>query len=86
MGHHLQPALAKSHDLAMRLFLKRGRLAGSPLGKAGHMVERASLLQVFAAWGAAGIAGQEAKHENSNKKEDNRVNRDLEGEHGLSGV
>ena len=34
MGHHLQPALAKSNDLAMRLFLKSGRIAGSPLGKA----------------------------------------------------
>jgi hypothetical protein len=71
MGHHLQPALAKSNDLAMRLFLKSGRIAGSPLGKAGHVVGRTSLLQVFAAGCAAWIAGQEAKHEDSNKKEDN---------------
>ena len=41
-----------------------------------------SLLEVFAAWSAAGVAGQEAEHEDPDEEEDNRVNRDLEGEHG----
>ena len=40
-----------------------------------------SLLEVLAAGGAAGIAGQEAEHEDPDEEENDRVNRDLEGEH-----
>ena len=40
------------------------------------------ILEVFATWRAARVACQEAKDENAEKKEDDRVNGDLEGEHG----
>ena len=45
-----------------------------------------SLLEVFPAGRAARVAGQKAKDKNSDEKENNRVNRDLEGEHWLSSV
>lgn len=41
-----------------------------------------SVLEVLAAGGAAGIASQEAEHEDPEEKEDDRINGDLEGEHG----
>jgi hypothetical protein len=41
-----------------------------------------SVFQVFAAGGAAGIACQEAEHEDPEEKKDDRVYGDLEGEHG----
>ena len=41
-----------------------------------------SILQVFATGGAAGVTRQEAKDEDPDKEEDDRVNGDLEGEHG----
>ena len=44
----------------------------------------ASFLQIFAAWGTSGIAGQEAEYEDPDEEEDYRINRDLESEHGLS--
>ena len=40
------------------------------------------ILEVFATWRAAWVTCQEAKDENAEKKEDDRVNGDLEGEHG----
>mgnify|MGYP001572289691 CR=1 FL=1 len=40
------------------------------------------ILEVFATWRAALVTCQEAKDENAEKKEDDRVNGDLEGEHG----
>ena len=41
-----------------------------------------SIFQVFAAGGAAWIARKEPKDENPEEKEDDRVDGDLEGEHG----
>ena len=41
-----------------------------------------SILQIFAAGGAAGVTGQEAEHEDPDEKENDGVNRNLEGEHG----
>ena len=41
-----------------------------------------SILQVFATGGAAGVTRQEAKDEDPDKEEDDRVNGNLEGEHG----
>ena len=52
----------------------------APLGLMGF--GRGSILEVFAAGGAAGITGQEPEHENPDEEEDDRINRDLEGEHG----
>ena len=40
------------------------------------------ILEVFATWRAAWVTCQEAKDENAEKKEDDRVNGNLEGEHG----
>ena len=45
-------------------------------------LEISSIFEVFPAGGAAGIARKEAKNEDADKKEDDRVNGDLEGEHG----
>ena len=44
--------------------------------------ETASIFQVFAARGAAWIARKEPEHEDAEEEEDDRVNGDLEGEHG----
>ena len=41
-----------------------------------------SIFQVLATRGAAGITRQKSKDEDPDKKEDDRVNGDLEGEHG----
>ena len=41
-----------------------------------------SIFQVFAARGAAWIARKKSEHEDAEEKEDDRVNGDLEGEHG----
>ena len=41
-----------------------------------------SVFQVLAAWRAARVARQEAEHEDADEVEDDRVNGDLEGEHG----
>ena len=41
-----------------------------------------SIFQVFAAGGAAWIARKEPEHEDAEEEEDDRVNGDLEGEHG----
>ena len=41
-----------------------------------------SIFQVFAARGAAWIARKEPEHKDAEKEEDDRVNGDLEGEHG----
>ena len=40
------------------------------------------ILEVFATWRAAWVTSQEAKDEDAEKKEDDRVNGNLEGEHG----
>ena len=44
--------------------------------------ETASIFQVFAARGAAWIARKEPEHKDAKEEEDDRVNGDLEGEHG----
>ena len=41
-----------------------------------------SIFEILPAGGAAGIASQEAKHEDPEEEEDDRINGDLEGEHG----
>ena len=41
--------------------------------------EAESIFQVFAARGAAWVARKEPEHKNAEKKEDDRVNGDLEG-------
>ena len=41
-----------------------------------------TIFQVFAARGAAWIARKEPEHEDAEEEEDDRVNGDLEGEHG----
>ena len=41
-----------------------------------------SIFQVFAAGGAAWIARKESEHKYAEEEEDNRVDGDLEGEHG----
>ena len=41
-----------------------------------------SVLEILAAGGAAGIAGQEAEDENPDEEKDDRINRDLESQHG----
>ena len=41
-----------------------------------------SIFQVFAARGAAWIARKEPEHKDAEEEEDDRVNGDLEGEHG----
>ena len=41
-----------------------------------------SIFQVFAAGGAAWIARKEPEHKDAEEEEDDRVNGDLEGEHG----
>ena len=41
-----------------------------------------SIFQVLATRGAAGVTRQKTKDEDPDKKEDDRVNGDLEGEHG----
>ena len=46
------------------------------------LIRIVSILEVFATWRAAWVASQEAKDEDAEKKEDDRVNGDLEGEHG----
>jgi len=43
---------------------------------------RKSVFEVLAAWRAAGVARQEAKDKDADEEEDDRVNGDLEGEHG----
>ena len=44
--------------------------------------EPASIFQVFEARGAAWIARKEAEDKDAEEEEDDRVNGDLEGEHG----
>ena len=41
-----------------------------------------SVFEVLTCWRPSGIAGQEAEDEYSNEEEDDRVNGELEGEHG----
>ena len=41
-----------------------------------------SIFEVLAAWGAARVTRQKSKDEDPDKEEDDRVNGDLEGEHG----
>ena len=48
----------------------------------GLIEESESIFQVFAAGGAAWIARKKPEHEDAEEKEDDRVNGDLEGEHG----
>ena len=48
----------------------------------GPMERGIQSFQVFAAGGAAWIARKEPKDENAEEKEDDRVDGDLEGEHG----
>ena len=43
---------------------------------------RWSVLEILATWCAAWIARQKAEDEDADEKEDDRVNGDLEGEHG----
>ena len=56
-----------------------GQISGNA---AVRQLSNGSLFEILAAWGAAGIAGQKAEHEDPDEEEDDRVNRDLEGEHG----
>ena len=46
------------------------------------LIRIASILEVFATWRAAWVTSQEAKDEDAEEKEDDRVNGNLEGEHG----
>ena len=48
----------------------------------GPYETRESVLEVLAAWRAAGVARQEAEDKDADEEEDDRVNGDLEGEHG----
>ena len=41
-----------------------------------------SVFEILATWGPAWVARQETEDENADEKEDDRVNGDLEGEHG----
>jgi len=41
-----------------------------------------SFLEVLSARRPAGVTGQEAKHKNPNEEKDDRINGDLESEHG----
>ena len=41
-----------------------------------------SVFQILAAWCSAGIARKKAEHEDAEEKEDDRIDGDLEGEHG----
>ena len=41
-----------------------------------------SIFEVLAAWGTARVTRQKSKDEDPDKEEDDRVNGDLEGEHG----
>ena len=41
-----------------------------------------SLFEVLSARRPAGVAGKKAKHENPDKEEDDRINGNLESEHG----
>ena len=41
-----------------------------------------SVFQILAAWCSAGIARKKAENEDAEKKEDDRIDGDLEGEHG----
>ena len=41
-----------------------------------------SVFQILTAWCTAGIARKKAEHEDSEEKEDDRIDGDLEGEHG----
>ena len=47
-----------------------------------HVQPVKSLLKVLSARRPAGVTGQEAKHENPDKEEDDRINGNLESEHG----
>ena len=47
-----------------------------------HAQSVKSLLEVLSARRPAGVAGQEAEHEDPNEEKDDRVNGDLESEHG----
>ena len=41
-----------------------------------------SVFQILSAWCSAGIAREKAEHEDAEEKEDDRIDGDLEGEHG----
>ena len=41
-----------------------------------------SVFQILSAWCSAGIARKKAEHEDAEEKEDDRIDGDLEGEHG----
>lgn len=43
---------------------------------------RQSVFEILSAGSAAGITREEAEHEDADKEEDDRVNGELEGEHG----
>ena len=47
-----------------------------------HAQSVKSLLEVLSARRPAGVTGQEAEHENPDKEEDDRINGNLESEHG----
>ena len=47
-----------------------------------HAQSVKSLLEVLSARRPAGVAGQESEHENPNKEEDDRIDGNLESEHG----
>ena len=48
----------------------------------GLLSQVISVFEIFSAGGAAGITREKAEHEDADKEEDDRVNGDLEGEHG----
>ncbi|KGG26564.1 hypothetical protein EV13_0450 [Prochlorococcus sp. MIT 0702] len=45
-------------------------------------MQRFSVFEILTGWCPRRIAGQEAEDENRNEEEDDRVNGELEGEHG----
>ena len=47
-----------------------------------HAQSVKSLLEVLSARRPAGVAGQEAEHEDPNEEEDDRIDGNLESEHG----
>ena len=63
----------------MELELKPG---GDQKRRYCHARSVKSLLEVLSARRPAGVAGQEAEHEDPDKEEDDRINGNLESEHG----
>ena len=56
--------------------------SSGPVNSADRSPVGPSVFEIFSAGCPAGIARQETEDENTDEEEDNRVNGDLEGEHG----